>query len=218
MNIIILLTSVILFVLLTPGVLLRLPNKGPIYVVAGVHSILFALLLWGLVKFVLKPNLEGFGMVTSPPQSQAVANTYKNTTHKYITRFAVLDSDNASVKTLKQDAIRFGNMVYDEIFKKTDAATANAATFSIYKFTLSDGSIVQKDSTTFFKDIETKISENASTTKVPSNLQIATMPVGGGAMNAVTTNPTLRMQTVVPTSNLTLEERIIKLEAKTASL
>jgi len=51
--------AVLLFFVLTPGILLRLPNKGSKYVVAGVHAIVFGLLLWVLGKFVMN-SFEGF--------------------------------------------------------------------------------------------------------------------------------------------------------------
>jgi hypothetical protein len=51
--------AVLLFFVLTPGILLRLPNKGSKYVVAGVHAVVFGLLLWVLGKFVMN-SFEGF--------------------------------------------------------------------------------------------------------------------------------------------------------------
>jgi hypothetical protein len=44
MNWLVTIYSAILFFLLTPAILLRLPNGGNKYVVAGVHAIVFALL------------------------------------------------------------------------------------------------------------------------------------------------------------------------------
>ena len=44
MNWLVTIYSAVLFFLLTPAILLRLPNKGNKYVVAGVHAIVFALL------------------------------------------------------------------------------------------------------------------------------------------------------------------------------
>jgi len=60
MKLVLLIAAVILFFVLTPGVLLRLPKKGSIYVVAGVHALVFGALLWLLAKFVLNVNFEGF--------------------------------------------------------------------------------------------------------------------------------------------------------------
>jgi hypothetical protein len=52
----------ILFFILTPAVLLRIPKKGGKYTVAGVHAIVFALLLHFTGKFVwnVSMSMEGF--------------------------------------------------------------------------------------------------------------------------------------------------------------
>jgi hypothetical protein len=52
----------ILFFILTPAVLLRIPKKGSKYMVAGVHAIVFALLLHFTGKFVwnVSMSMEGF--------------------------------------------------------------------------------------------------------------------------------------------------------------
>jgi hypothetical protein len=44
--------ALILFVLLTPGLLLRLPEKGPLLNAAIVHAIVFAVLLYAITKLV----------------------------------------------------------------------------------------------------------------------------------------------------------------------
>jgi hypothetical protein len=44
--------ALILFVLLTPGLLLRLPEKGPLLTAAIVHAIVFAILLYGITKLI----------------------------------------------------------------------------------------------------------------------------------------------------------------------
>ena len=69
--------AVLLFFVLTPGILLRLPKKGSKFVVAGVHAIVFGVLLWLLGKFVMN-SFEGFeegaavglGNVVSPGQKR----------------------------------------------------------------------------------------------------------------------------------------------------
>lgn len=50
----------VLFVLLTPGILLRLPPKGSPLVVAIVHGAVFALILCLMHKMVLSMGAEGF--------------------------------------------------------------------------------------------------------------------------------------------------------------
>jgi len=52
----------ILFFILTPAVLLRIPKNGNKYTVAGVHAIIFALLLHFTGKFVwnFSMTMEGF--------------------------------------------------------------------------------------------------------------------------------------------------------------
>jgi hypothetical protein len=50
----------VLFVLLTPGILLRLPPKGSPLVVAIVHGAVFALVLCLTYKMVLSMSVEGF--------------------------------------------------------------------------------------------------------------------------------------------------------------
>ena len=50
---------IVLFFLLTPGIIARIPKNGNKYAVAGLHSILFAGLLWAGC-FILKENrMEG---------------------------------------------------------------------------------------------------------------------------------------------------------------
>jgi hypothetical protein len=62
MNLAVALYSAILFVILTPGVLLRLPSNGSKLKVAGVHAIVFAIVLYFSCGFVwrLSIGLEGF--------------------------------------------------------------------------------------------------------------------------------------------------------------
>ena len=53
------LLAVVLFVLLSPGILVRLPPKGSKWTVAIVHGIIFAIVMYFVYLYVL-PNLEGF--------------------------------------------------------------------------------------------------------------------------------------------------------------
>jgi len=53
------LLAVVLFVLLSPGILVRLPPKGSKWTVAIVHGIIFAIVMYLVSSYVL-PNLEGF--------------------------------------------------------------------------------------------------------------------------------------------------------------
>ena len=59
MSIIHFLLAVLLFVVLTPGILVRLPTKGSKWVVAIVHGIIFAVVMHVLYSFVI-PNFESF--------------------------------------------------------------------------------------------------------------------------------------------------------------
>jgi hypothetical protein len=53
--------TIVLFVLLTPGILLRLPPKGSPLVVAIVHGAVFALILCFTHKAVSRLSVDGFG-------------------------------------------------------------------------------------------------------------------------------------------------------------
>ena len=59
----------ILFFLLTPGVLLRIPKGGSKYAVAGLHALIFGVVLFLTRKFVwrLSASLEGFDSQTGEP-------------------------------------------------------------------------------------------------------------------------------------------------------
>ena len=70
----------ILFFILTPAVLLRIPKKGGKYTVAGVHAIVFALLLHFTGKFVwnVSMSMEGFQEgVAAPDRSSLKTNEIK---------------------------------------------------------------------------------------------------------------------------------------------
>ena len=67
MSIIHFLVTVGLFVLLTPGILLRLPSNGSKWTVAAVHGIVFALVLYFLHYYILPyfNMFEGFAQSKS---------------------------------------------------------------------------------------------------------------------------------------------------------
>ena len=52
----------VLFFVLTPGVLLSLPNKGSKYMVAATHAFVFAVLYHLTHKMVWRSLYEGFGI------------------------------------------------------------------------------------------------------------------------------------------------------------
>jgi ABC-type uncharacterized transport system fused permease/ATPase subunit len=66
MNLIVAIYSAILFFVLSPGVLLRLPSNGSKMTVAGVHACVFAIVLYftaGFVwRFSMGINLQKEGM------------------------------------------------------------------------------------------------------------------------------------------------------------
>jgi energy-converting hydrogenase Eha subunit A len=55
-----------LFFILSPNILLRLPKNGSKYLVALVHSIIFAILLHFLMKYL--PIQEGYSINSNLPQ------------------------------------------------------------------------------------------------------------------------------------------------------
>jgi len=55
-----------LFFILSPNILLRLPKNGDKYLVALVHSIIFAILLHFLMKYL--PIQEGYSINSNLPQ------------------------------------------------------------------------------------------------------------------------------------------------------
>lgn len=58
MNLIVAIYSAILFFVLSPGVLLRLPSNGSKFTVAGVHSIVFAVILYFTAGFVWRMSMS----------------------------------------------------------------------------------------------------------------------------------------------------------------
>ena len=60
MNLIMGLYVALLFVVLTPGVLLRLPPKGPLLTAAIVHGQVFAIVFCFTYKMIYRLSLDGF--------------------------------------------------------------------------------------------------------------------------------------------------------------
>jgi hypothetical protein len=71
--------TVALFVLLTPGILLRLPSSGSKWTVALVHGVVFAVVMHILYFYVL-PNLslEGFKEGKEGPNNCNKGSEWKN--------------------------------------------------------------------------------------------------------------------------------------------
>ena len=58
MNLTVAIYSAILFFVLSPGVLLRLPSNGSKFTVAGVHALVFAVVLYFTAGFVWRWSLS----------------------------------------------------------------------------------------------------------------------------------------------------------------
>jgi len=67
----------ILFFLLTPGILLRIPKGGSKYAVAGLHALIFGVVLFLTRRFVwrLSASLEGFDSHTGEPTTTTTHTT-----------------------------------------------------------------------------------------------------------------------------------------------
>ena len=52
--------AAILFVLLTPGLILRIPSKGSLLTASIVHAIVFGVLLYFISKLVYQYGMENF--------------------------------------------------------------------------------------------------------------------------------------------------------------
>jgi len=82
MSLLVILFSAVLFFVLTPGILLRLPKNGDKFTVAGVHAIVFAL-VYGLThKFVwrlgAKLKLEGLDTMNGASSSSSTSSPQTN--------------------------------------------------------------------------------------------------------------------------------------------
>jgi hypothetical protein len=75
MNWIVTLYSALLFFLLTPAILVRIPPKGGKYTVALVHALVFALIWHFTHKFIWKLSVTGFtqGMAVMSPAAAVIA-------------------------------------------------------------------------------------------------------------------------------------------------
>ena len=69
MSLLVILFSAILFFILTPGILVRLPKNGDKFTVAGIHAVIFALIFGLTHKFVwrLGSRLRMEGMEAKQP-------------------------------------------------------------------------------------------------------------------------------------------------------
>ena len=74
MSLLVILFSALLFFVLTPGVLLRLPKNGDKFTVAGVHAVVFALVFGLTHKLVwrlgTRLRLEGMEDKVNLPQNK----------------------------------------------------------------------------------------------------------------------------------------------------
>jgi hypothetical protein len=71
MNFVVALYAAILFFLLSPNVLLRLPKKGSVKVVAAVHAVVFGLLLFFTSRFVSQLSMLMSNMMPSKKEGLA---------------------------------------------------------------------------------------------------------------------------------------------------
>lgn len=80
MNLIVALYCAIIFFVLTPGVLLRIPPNGSKFVVAAVHAVVLGVVLYFTEKFVWKLSLglEGMDNYTVQGQAACKAGQYLN--------------------------------------------------------------------------------------------------------------------------------------------
>ena len=81
MNLILILYTVLLFVALTPGVLLTLPKGGSKLTVAAVHALIFAVVYYFTAKTVLDLSMkfEGFAENKTARKKKAEENAKKVT-------------------------------------------------------------------------------------------------------------------------------------------
>ena len=69
MSIVHFIITIFLFVILSPGILVRLPKKSSKWKVAIVHGVIFAIVMY-IVYWYILPELEGFqeGLTTKKPR------------------------------------------------------------------------------------------------------------------------------------------------------
>jgi len=72
MNIYLTLYTTLLFIVLTPGVLLRIPKNGSKLLVAGVHGLAFAVVYYFTYKLVWGLSVDGFKDLKKPSRSPKV--------------------------------------------------------------------------------------------------------------------------------------------------
>jgi hypothetical protein len=82
MNLIVALYSAVLFVILSPNVLLRIPSKGSKFLVAGVHAIVFGIVLYFTSGFIwrLSMRIEGFKEGAKPAKKSSPSAAKKSST------------------------------------------------------------------------------------------------------------------------------------------
>ena len=77
MNLVVSIYAAILFFILTPAILIRLPPGGSKWTVAAVHAIVFAIIFHFTHKIVWRIGARMEGMATASPSPSP---THKNTT------------------------------------------------------------------------------------------------------------------------------------------
>jgi hypothetical protein len=82
MNLIVALYSAVLFVILSPNVLLRIPAKGSKFLVAGVHALVFGIILYFTCGFIwrLSMRIEGFKEGDIPAKKRSPSSEKKSST------------------------------------------------------------------------------------------------------------------------------------------
>lgn len=78
MNFVVALYSAILFFILSPNVLLRLPKKGSTKVVAAVHAVVFGLLLFFTTGLVSQLHMMLMSSLAPPSRQEGLACTTKD--------------------------------------------------------------------------------------------------------------------------------------------
>jgi len=75
MSLVVSIYTAILFFILTPSILLRLPPNGNKYVVAAVHAVVFAIIFYFTHKLVWRFGMKLEGMETIAPTLAKKATT-----------------------------------------------------------------------------------------------------------------------------------------------